>query len=547
MTAHARSHRNEAAVRAAMQSPMPPSREAAADQVARWIDANDLPRALAACEQLNRDHPGYAYGWYLTSFAHRRARNPVGAVHAIERALAIDPVDRYVLHKARCQLEGRDAAAARRTLEPLTERRFDIARMHDDAGSLFNLLAEHAAALWHFSRAVELDPSDPGFQFNCAALRRYLGDVDGAEAGFDAVIALKPDEFEAYNARAQLRTQTPARNHVAQLRSVLERTGTPGGIVHLCYALAKELEDLGDHEASFEALRRGADTKRAQMRYDVATDVSIMDRIREVYSRPKFENPTAGHRGGGPIFIVGMPRTGTTLVERILGRHSQVCSAGELNEFSLELVACTRRLAGPPPVSRLDFVSATARIDFEALGAAYLAATRPLRDGRPLFIDKLPFNFLYAGLIHLALPNARIVSVRRNAMDTCYAVYKQLFRDAYPFSYDLDELARYYVAYDGLMRHWDDVMPGVVHTVHYEAVVADVAHETRRLLAYCGLPWEDACLQFHTDSRASTTASALQVRQPIYDTSIGRWRRYARQLEPLRAHLAQAGIDVDAR
>jgi hypothetical protein len=189
-------------------------------------------------------------------------------------------------------------------------------------------------------------------------------------------------------------------------------------------------------------------------------------------------------------------------------------------------------------------VDATARIDFRALGEAYLTATRPMRDTRPRFIDKLPFNFLYAGLIHLALPHARIVSLRRHPLDTCYAVYKQLFRDAYPYSYDLDELGRYYVAYDALMRHWDTVLPGVIHTVYYEDVVADVERETRRLLEYCGLPWDDACLQFHAGPQASTTASALQVRQPIYDTSVGKWRRFSSQLEPLRAQLLRAGIAV---
>jgi hypothetical protein len=167
-----------------------------------------------------------------------------------------------------------------------------------------------------------------------------------------------------------------------------------------------------------------------------------------------------------------------------------------------------------------------------------------LRDASPRFIDKLPFNFLYAGLIHLALPNARIVTLQRHPMDTCYAVYKQLFKDAYPFSYDLDELGHYFIAYHQLMQHWHAVMPGVIHTIRYEAVVADIEAETRQLLEHCGLPWEDQCLRYHLSRRSSTTASALQVRQPIYDTSVGKWRNYARQLEPLRMQLERAGIDT---
>ncbi|MDP9198107.1 MAG: sulfotransferase, partial [Pseudomonadota bacterium] len=234
----------------------------------------------------------------------------------------------------------------------------------------------------------------------------------------------------------------------------------------------------------------------------------------------------------------------TTLVERILGSHSAVFSAGELNQFSLELIPLVRSTLRTKRASRLEFVAASATVDFRALGEAYIAATRSLRDSRTRFIDKLPFNFLYAGLIHLALPNAKIINLQRHPMDTCYAVYKQLFRDAYPFSYDLDDLGAYYVAYDRLMRHWNAVMPGVIHTIRYEMLVADLEGEAHRLLAYCGLPWEVGCLRFHESAAASTTASALQVRQPIYTSSVGRWRHYERQLEPLRQRLDAAGIDT---
>ena len=186
-----------------------------------------------------------------------------------------------------------------------------------------------------------------------------------------------------------------------------------------------------------------------------------------------------------------------------------------------------------------------ATIDFQALGETYLTSTLPHRDAQLRFVDKLPFNYLYAGLIHRALPRARIVSLERHPMDSCYSIYKQLFRDAYPFSYDLDDLGRYFIAYTELMRHWRGAMPGVIHTVRYEDLVADLEGEARRLLEYCGLAWDERCLRFHENPDASTTASALQVRQPIYAHSVGRWRNYARQLEPLRARLASAGIDTD--
>jgi tetratricopeptide (TPR) repeat protein len=536
---------DEASASAAMTANPIPSKEQLADRVTGHIDRKDLRQALAACQQLNRHHPDYAYGWYLASFLMNKIRHHADALKAIDRALQLSPLDKYQLHKARCHFEANDVAGAIAAAAAIKDKSFVDPALHNQLGSMLHLLGDHAGALQHFSRAIVLDGSNAEFHFNRAALLRYLGDADGAEAGFDTAIALKPDEYEAYNGRAPLRTQTRERNHIAQLSEVISRTRSAAGLVHLCYALSKEQEDVGDFEGAFESLRRGADTKRRLMQYSAGTDLQIMAKIREVYGAGLFDGHIQGCGSPDPIFILGMPRTGTTLVERILDSHSAVSSAGELNNFSLELVRLVGETVRPPPGNRLGFVAATAGLDFRALGEAYIASVRPLRDGRPYFIDKLPFNFLYAGLIHLAMPRAKIINLQRHPMDTCYAVYKQLFRDAYPFSYDLGELGQYYIAYHRLMQHWNEVMPGVIHTLRYEAVVADVEGETRRLLDYCGLPWEDQCLRFYQNARASTTASALQVRQPVYDSSVGKWRHYARQLEPLRAQLEAAGIPID--
>jgi hypothetical protein len=192
-------------------------------------------------------------------------------------------------------------------------------------------------------------------------------------------------------------------------------------------------------------------------------------------------------------------------------------------------------------MSRDEMVVASADLDFAALGDAYLQSTRPLTGRTPRFVDKMPLNFLYVGLIRLALPNAKIIHLQRDAMDTCYAIYKQLFVDAYPFSYRLEELAQYYVGYRQLMEHWNAVLPGVVHTVHYEALVADLESESRRLLNFCGLEWQSQCLQFHKNPDASTTASTAQIRRPIYSSSIGKWRNYEQQLQPVADILQKAG------
>ena len=527
-----------------MPGPSPSGREQVADAIARCIDGGDLARGLALCRDLNTRHPDYAYGWYLASFLMKKARHHADALKAIERALQLSPCDRYRLHRAKCLFESGDIAAARPAAAAIGGRDFDEAVLHGELGTLLHQLGEHTAALDQYDRAIRRDPGQSTNHFNRAAVLRYLGDSAGAEAAFDAAIALNPDEFEAYNGRAHVRTQTRERNHVDELRRVIARTGAPAGLVQLHFALAKELEDLGDYDASFASLQQGGATKRRHMQYRVETDLEIIAAIRATFDRRLFGGGHAGCDSPDPIFILGMPRTGTTLVERILGSHSAVFSAGELNNFSLELIPLVQRTAGARRLSRLEFVAAAATVDFRALGDAYISATRPLRDARARFIDKLPFNFLYAGLIHLALPKAKIINLQRHPMDTCYAVYKQLFRDAYPFSYDLRELGQYYAAYHQLMQHWHAVMPGVIHTIRYEALVADVEGEARRLLAFCELPWEDACLRFHESQQPSTTASALQVREPVYTRSVGKWRHFARQLEPLRQRLESAGIDT---
>jgi len=247
------------------------------------------------------------------------------------------------------------------------------------------------------------------------------------------------------------------------------------------------------------------------------------------------------------IFILGMPRTGTTLVERILASHSAVSSAGELNNFALEMSREAKKLMPPQQtqagVSKQDRVVASTGLDFSLLGQQYIDSTRPLTGNSQRFIDKMPLNFLYTGLIHLALPQAKIIHLQRHPLDTCFAIYKTLFADAYPFSYQLEELGSYYAAYRQLMAHWHQVMPDVIYDQPYETLVTDIEAKTQQLLAYCELPWEPACLDFHTQQQASTTASATQVRQPVYTSSVGKWRKFKDELAPLIKTLESEGID----
>ena len=288
--------------------------------------------------------------------------------------------------------------------------------------------------------------------------------------------------------------------------------------------------------------------KRGTLTYDVANDVHAMQNVAKHYSAEAMQGLRGGDETPGAIFIVGMPRTGTTLVERMLGNHSQITSVGEAVDFPEEMSAAARATHARLKLTDTDLLRASLQMDFGEVGRKYLAAVRDLAGGQRYTIDKLPFNFRYCGLIHKALPQASIIHLTRDPMDTCYAVFKTLFINAYHFSYQLEELAEYFVAYRRMMDHWHAVMPGVILDVRYEDLVATPQEQCERLLAHCGLPWEDQVLDFHRSTKASTTASAVQVRKPIYRSSVQKWRNYTHELQPVLRRLADAGlVDDDGR
>jgi tetratricopeptide (TPR) repeat protein len=482
----------------------------------------------------------------------RPSLDPASALARVDQALIADPrnATRH-LQRAQCLLalrrigEARAAAAAAEQYAP------PDAAFWDALGGLHSVAADQARALAAYDRAVQLAPDAPRFRFNRATVRRFLGDLEGAESDYDRVLALAPDDFEAYKNRADLRTQTPARNHIAELEAALPRAAQNWqGRVQLRHALAKEYEDLGEYERSFAHLQVGARTRREHLRYDVAEDVATVQWIIDAFP----SGPDAAATDSGtptadesPIFILGLPRSGTTLVERILASHSHVVSAGELNDFAMSLVAAARPAPGAAPLPRRELVARSATLDFAALGREYLQRARAQLGDDRRFIDKMPLNYLYCGLIRRALPAAKIVHLHRHPLAAGYAMYKTLFRDGYPFSYDLGEIARYYAAYRRLMAHWQATMPGAIHSLSYEALVADPAATTRGLMEFCGLDWEDAVSRFHLNPTPSTTASAAQVRRPIYDSAVSKWRHYERQLAPLREALIAAGVTgIDA-
>lgn len=480
--------------------------------------------------------------WLMCAQAEQqRARLPA-MLERTMKALQLSPkrADAQLMHIHALMCNGETAAGLAR-LSDLADCHADDDNLQSGIAEAWSRYGRHRLAQAHFRRAAQKYPDDPRHLFNLAASLQTSGDFESAEALLEQVIKLRPADYEVYGMRAGLRKQTAADNHVDELERLLVAPGlTTQGNIHLSYALAKELEDLGEYARAFHYLQRGARQRRERLGYRVEKDLRTLAQVASVYSREFIDNARRGARERGPIFVTGLPRSGTTLVDRILISHSQVESLGEIDDFAQAVT----RLADADGQGTL--VARAAYADFPRLGREYIRAARGYGVTRPYFIDKSPLNFLYLGLIHVALPGASVVHLARHPMDACFGMYKTLFRMGYPFSYDFDDLARYYAGYQRLMAHWREVLPehAVLHA-SYEDLVENQLAGTRHLLEFCGLEFEAECLEFHRNAAPVATASSVQVRRPMNRDSLGRWKCYARELAPLRAALEREGVVVE--
>lgn len=412
--------------------------------------------------------------------------------------------------------------------------RLPCARPEDSEalGFVAHDLGLHGDARTYYGRVVELAPHDPTAWYNLAAVERNRGDFDQAEAACDHVLLLAPDHAQAALLRSGLRVQTTTRNHVAVLRAMLRQVDSASAqSIFIHYALGKELDDLGEYVQAWHHFAEGAKCRRAILRYDVQEDVRKLQRIVDVFGPGDAVPPAAPARYG---FIAGLPRSGTTLIERVLTGREGVTTNGETDNLFRALMDGTPEEGG-------DIFARVAAAAPDRVAASYVRrAGCPAAGG--VVLEKLPFNYLYFGAIARTLPDAQMIILRRNLVDNCFAMFSTLFGTAYPFSYDMGDLGHYAIAFDRLVRHWRETLGDRLVEIHYDDFVADPTTEGPLAAHHLGIAWGDELLAIERNPTSTATASAAQVRRPIYRSASGRWRNYEKQLGPLIDQLGVAGV-----
>ncbi|MDD3798016.1 MAG: tetratricopeptide repeat protein [Novosphingobium sp.] len=481
-------------------------------------------------------NPRYVEAYNNLAAIYHAENNDADALRQLSEALKVEPKNaRSLLLTARIQSRRGNTAAAEQACQFVLAQDPDNAEALTVLGTVKHELDKFDEALALLAKAVELRPDAPETRNYYGIALKSVGRLDEAREQLLKGLEINGSMYGAYANLNDLIDFSKEKDLFDKMETIMEtvKDQRVDSLLPLHYAYAKGLEDNGQHEKALEHYITGGQMKRAQLTYVEEDTFAFFDAIKKAFPAKIFKDrPFEGISDERPLFIVGMPRSGSTLVEQIISSHKDIYGAGEVKYFSQALHRLRDRF---PALSRYpDMVSELSSKQFEILGGDYLTALTQSAGDAMRVTDKLLTNYFFVGLLHLLFPKAKFINTRRDPIDTCLSGFTKLFKDDMPHSYDLGELGRYYRQYDALMKHWEKVLPkGVMKVVEYEQVVADTETNARELIDFIGLDWDDACLAFHESKRPVKTASVAQVRKPIYKTSVERWKKYGPGLQPL--------------
>jgi len=494
----------------------------------------------------------YADGYFLLAMIASAHHNTAKAIELIKQAIVLAPEQvEYIAQLAKHYALVNDpvqalhhANIAAKLIPKLTPTLAPkLALTLDTIGVAYTQIGLHQQAVPFFKHAVAANKHNGQFFFNLGASLKFTGDFIGARKAYEQTIALMPHYCKAHAALTSLGDITLDNNHIERLTKLYQQFTQSDDLLYIGHALAREYEALGEYKKAYKYLSESKKAKLAQLNYQFSDDKEMFSALTELFTKQHTNNSpqdklNAGYDSSEPLFVVGMPRTGTTLVERILSKHSEVTSAGELQHFGLLLKELSKTATNK--VIDKETVMAAASINFSQLGKAYIDSTRAITGSSAKFVDKMPLNILYAGFIIKALPKAKIICLDRGALDTIVSNYRQLFSvnfSYYNYAYDLQTTAQFYHQFTQLTKLWLRLFPDNFYVINYEKFVNNPKEEAKKIIEFCGLDWQEHCLDIHKNSAPVATASAVQVRQPINNKSVGNWQKYQEYLSEVTEYI----------
>ena len=508
--------------------------------VTSLLAQKQFDNAETLCKQFLKKQPSHPEAMRLLAAIAAKLQIYDDAEHLLEGALTLHPG--YL----RARLDYVEILHKRQKFNRSLDQANDLAKSDPNnpgfllmLGNAQQACSDFEGALQSYAKARSLAPAHTPTDIALGNALKTIGQTKAAIEAYQHAIATRIDCGEAYWSLSNLKTYRFNNQQLADMHQVLDRPELPDSDrTHLCFALGKAYEDEQSYAESFKYYEQGNELRAVRSPYDAPRLARVLDYQREFFTAEFFaEHARVGHPGPDPIFIVGLPRSGSTLLEQILAAHSKVDGTMELSNIISMAHGFNAKRASSTPRPYPEVLNELTGDDLVELGQQYLTDTAHHRQGAPLFIDKMPNNFRHIALIRLILPNAKIIDARRDPMACCFSGYKQLFAEGQEFSYRQEDLAHYYTAYVNIMQHWDEALPGAVLRVENESLIANPEQQIRRMLDYCGLEFEEACLNFHQSDRAVRTPSSEQVRQPINSSAVNQWRNYRPYLSSLEEGL----------